>query len=163
MHSGYTTPDERHGNLSRQSSSSGYQGPPTPSFPISSAGYPDGGIGISFRQGSPAPGFQPQLPEKRRMSSGDRPNGALSYGTLNGKIMSPVSGGSTSGYFHTLSDFSRFNMHANKGSHASFIFTADGSPESKLNVKFVQDTTKFWYKPDISREQGKLLLVGFSD
>ncbi|XP_014840017.1 PREDICTED: tensin-like isoform X10 [Poecilia mexicana] len=148
MHSGYTTPDERHGNLSRQSSSSGYQGPPTPSFPISPAGYSDGGtmgMSVGFRQGSPAPGFQPQLPEKRRMSSGDRPNGAPSYGTLNGKIMSPVSGGSTPGYFHTLSDFSRFNMH-------------DGSPETKLNVKFVQDTTKFWYKPDISREQAINLL-----
>ncbi|XP_068561228.1 tensin-1 isoform X9 [Cebidichthys violaceus] len=148
MHSGYTTPDERHGNLSRQSSSSGYQGPPTPSFPISPAGYQDGGMmgmGIGFRQGSPAPGFQPQLPEKRRMSSGDRPNGALSYGTLNGKIMSPVSGGSNPSYFHTLSDFSRFNM-------------SDGSPESRLNVKFVQDTSKFWYKPDISREQAIGLL-----
>uniref|UniRef100_A0AAQ5ZHQ8 Tensin 1b n=1 Tax=Amphiprion ocellaris TaxID=80972 RepID=A0AAQ5ZHQ8_AMPOC len=148
MHSGYTTPDERHGNLSRQSSSSGYQGPPTPSFPISPAGYQDGGMmgtGVGFRQGSPAPGFQPQLPEKRRMSSGDRPNGALSYGTLNGKIMSPVSGGSTPSYFHTLSDFSRFNM-------------PDGSPESRLNVKFVQDTSKFWYKPDISREQAINLL-----
>ncbi|XP_035532423.1 tensin-1 isoform X3 [Morone saxatilis] len=148
MHSGYTTPDERHGNLSRQSSSSGYQGPPTPSFPISPAGYQDGGMmgmGVGFRQGSPAPGFQPQLPEKRRMSSGDRPNGALSYGTLNGKIMSPASGGSTPSYFHTLSDFSRFNM-------------PDGSPESRLNVKFVQDTSKFWYKPEISREQAIGLL-----
>lgn len=113
MHSGYTTPDERHGNLSRQSSSSGYQGPPTPSFPIPAAGYQDGGVlgmGVGFRQGSPALVFQPQLPEKRRMSSGDRPNGGLSYGTLNGKIMSPVNGGGTSGYFHTLSDFSRFNI-----------------------------------------------------
>ncbi|KAG8000844.1 Tensin-1, partial [Nibea albiflora] len=148
MHSGYTTPDERHGNLSRQSSSSGYQGPPTPSFPISPAGYQDGGMmgmGTGFRQGSPAPGFQPQLPEKRRMSSGDRPNGALSYGTLNGKIMSPASGGSTPSYFHTLSDFSRFNM-------------PDGSPESRLNVKFVQDTSKYWYKADISREQAIGLL-----
>ncbi|XP_042281550.1 tensin-1 isoform X2 [Thunnus maccoyii] len=148
MHSGYTTPDERHGNLSRQSSSSGYQGPPTPSFPISPAGYQDGGtmgMGVGFRQGSPAPSFQPQLPEKRRMSSGDRPNGALSYGSLNGKIMSPASGGPTPGYFHTLSDFSRFNM-------------PDGSPESRLNVKFVQDTSKYWYKPDISREQAIGLL-----
>ncbi|CAJ1078737.1 tensin-1 isoform X2 [Xyrichtys novacula] len=148
MHSGYTTPDERHGNLSRQSSSSGYQGPPTPSFPISPAGYQDGGtmgMGVGFRQGSPAPSFQPQLPEKRRMSSGDRPNGALSYGTMNGRIMSPVSGGNTPGYFHTLSDFSRFNL-------------PDGSPESRLNVKFVQDTSKFWYKPDISREQAISLL-----
>lgn len=113
MHSGDTTPDERHGNLSRQSSSSGYQGPPTPSFPISPAGYQDGGItgmGVGFQQISPAPTFQPQLPEKRRMSSGDRPNGTLSYSTLNGRIMSPASGGSTPSYFHTLSDFSRFNM-----------------------------------------------------
>ncbi|KAM8855382.1 tensin-1 isoform 6-T6 [Spinachia spinachia] len=148
MHSGYTTPDERHGNLSRQSSSSGYQGPPTPSFPISPASYQDGGMmgmGVGFRQGSPAPAFQPQLPEKRRMSSGDRPNGALSHGTLNGKIMSPMSGGSNPSYFHTLSDFSRFNM-------------SDGSPESRLNVKFVQDTSKFWYKPDISRDQAIGLL-----
>lgn len=38
-----------------------------------------------------------------------------------------------------------------------FVFIADGSPESRLNVKFVQDTSKFWYKPDISREQGKML------
>lgn len=111
MHSGYTTPDERHGNLSRQSSSSGYQGPPTPSFPISPAGYQDGGMmSVGLRQGSPAPAFQPQLPEKRRMSSGDRPNGALSCGTLNGKMVSPVGGGGNQGYFHTLSDFSRFNM-----------------------------------------------------
>lgn len=141
LHSGYTTPDERHGNLSRQSSSSGYQGPPTPSFPISPAGFQDGSL-MGFRQASPAPGFQPQLPEKRRMSSGDRPNGALSYRSLNGKMMSAGGG---PGYFHTLSDFSRFHM-------------SDGSPESRLNVKFVQDTSKFWYKPDISRDQAIGLL-----
>ncbi|KAF0026156.1 hypothetical protein F2P81_020893 [Scophthalmus maximus] len=35
---------------------------------------------------------------------------------------------------------------------------SDGSPESRLNVKFVQDTSKFWYKPDISREQAISLL-----
>ncbi|XP_049340836.1 tensin-1 isoform X4 [Astyanax mexicanus] len=138
MYSGYTTPDERHGALSRQSSSSGYHPPSTPSFPVSPAGYPDS---MGFRQGSP--GFQPQLPEKRRMSSGERPNGSLSYGTLNGKVSSPMSsGGSTPSVhlFHTLPDFSKLNM-------------CDGSPETRLNVKFVQDTSKFWYKPDISREQ----------
>lgn len=113
MHSGYTTPDERHGNLSRQSSLSGYQGPPTPTFPVSPAAYQDDrtmGYGMGFHQGSPAPGFQPQLPEKRRMSSGDKPNGTVSYGTMNGRIRSPASGGSTPSYFHTLSDFSRFNI-----------------------------------------------------
>ncbi|KAG1945129.1 tensin-1 [Pimephales promelas] len=138
MYSGYTTPDERHGALSRQSSSSGYQPPSTPSFPVSPAGYAEG---VGFRQGSPA--FQPQLPEKRRMSSSDRSNGGLSYGTLNGKMSSPVSsGGSTPSvhFFNTLPDFSKLNM-------------CDGSPETTLNVKFVQDTSKFWYKADISRDQ----------
>uniref|UniRef100_A0A669CN67 Tensin 1 n=1 Tax=Oreochromis niloticus TaxID=8128 RepID=A0A669CN67_ORENI len=155
MHSGYTTPDERHGNLSRQSSSSGYQGPPTPSFPISPAGYQDGGMmgmGLGFRQGSPAPGFQPQLPEKRRMSSGDRPNGALSYGVSSvwGDICfipRPIQ--------FTVKEkriyFCDFLLHL-------WIFVADGSPDSRLNVKFVQDTSKFWYKPDISREQAISLL-----
>ncbi|XP_055733829.1 tensin-1-like isoform X3 [Salvelinus fontinalis] len=146
--SGYTTPDERQGTLSRQSSSSGYNPPSTPSFPVSHAGYLDGGMMMGVRQGSPAPQAQPHLPEKRRMSSGERPNGGLSYGTLNGKVSSPMSsGGSTpsTSYFHTLPDFSKFNM-------------TDGSPETRLNVKFVQDTSKFWYKPDISREQAIGLL-----
>lgn len=110
MYSGYTTPDERHGALSRQSSSSGYHPPSTPSFPLSPAGYIEG---AGFRQGSPAPMQQPQLPEKRRMSSGERPNGSLSYGTLNGKMSSPMSsGGSTPNvqFFHTLPDFSKLAM-----------------------------------------------------
>ncbi|KAJ8253071.1 hypothetical protein GJAV_G00208790 [Gymnothorax javanicus] len=129
MYGGFTTPDDRHVSLSRQSSASGYQAPSTPSFPI-----------------SPAP--QPQLPEKRRMSSGERPNGTPSYNTLNGKMNTPVSsGGSTpsAAFSHTLPDFSKLNM-------------CDGSPETRLNVKFVQDTSRFWYKPDISREQAIALL-----
>lgn len=108
MYSGYNTPDERHGALSRQSSSSGYQPPSTPSFPVSPAGYMEG---VGFRQGSPS--LQPQLPEKRCMSSGERPNGGLSYGTLNGKMSSPMSsGGSTPSvhFFNTLPDFSKLNM-----------------------------------------------------
>ncbi|XP_072301426.1 tensin-1-like [Eucyclogobius newberryi] len=148
LHSGYTTPDpDRHGNLSRQSSSSGYQGPPTPSFPPSSP--------ATLQDGPPQGGFMPLLPEKRRMSSGDRPGVAASYNTLNGRSSGGPAGareGATptgmptgQGYFHTLSDFSRFHMF-------------DGSPESRLNVKFVQDTSKFWYKPDISRDQAIGLL-----
>ncbi|XP_015214660.1 tensin-1 isoform X4 [Lepisosteus oculatus] len=140
---GYSSPDERHGTLSRQSSSSGYHPPSTPSFPVSPAGFAES---PGLRQGSPAP--QPVLPEKRRMSSGERPNGVLSYGTLNGKMSSPVSsGGSTpsASFSHTLPDFSKLTM-------------CDASPETRANVKFVQDTSKFWYKPDISREQAIGLL-----
>ncbi|XP_036401900.1 tensin-like isoform X2 [Megalops cyprinoides] len=137
-YSGYTTPDEKHGTLSRQSSSSGHHPASTPSFPISPMGSMEG---AALWQGSPAP--QPQLPEKRRVSSGERPNGVLSYGTLNGKTSSPLP---SSTFSNTLPhDFSKFGMY-------------DGSPESRLNVKFVQDTSRFWYKPDISREQAIALL-----
>lgn len=45
--------------------------------------------------------------------------------------------------------------------HDIHCVVADGSPESRLNVKFVQDTSKFWYKPDISREQGEMLRIYF--
>ncbi|KTG05965.1 hypothetical protein cypCar_00041546 [Cyprinus carpio] len=35
---------------------------------------------------------------------------------------------------------------------------ADGPPDIRINIKFVQDTSKFWYKPDISREQAICIL-----
>ncbi|CDQ95351.1 unnamed protein product, partial [Oncorhynchus mykiss] len=95
------------------------------------------------RQGAPpTPSFpvspQPMLPEKRRMPSGERSNTTIP--TL-------PSGGSTPSVStsHTLPDLSKFSIY-------------DQSPDIRLNVKFVQDTSKFWYKPDISREQAISLL-----
>uniref|UniRef100_A0A1B8Y519 Tensin 1 n=1 Tax=Xenopus tropicalis TaxID=8364 RepID=A0A1B8Y519_XENTR len=154
---GYSPADDKRPTLSRQSSASGYQAPPTPSFPVSPAYYhgmsspssssPDSTL---YRQGSPV--SQPSLPEKRRMSSGDRSNSLPNYSTLNGKTSSPMSsgmsspsGGSTMAFTHTLPDFSKFSM-------------PDSSPETRANVKFVQDTSKYWYKPDISRDQAISLL-----
>ncbi|KAK9410481.1 tensin-like [Crotalus adamanteus] len=104
-----------------------------------------------YRQGSPTPP-QPLLPEKRRMSSGDRSNSLPNYATVNGKTSSPISSGMSSpssgssmAFHHTLPDFSKFSM-------------PDSSPETRANVKFVQDTSKYWYKPEISREQAIALL-----
>ncbi|KAM6178155.1 tensin-1 [Rhynchocyon petersi] len=154
---GYSTPEERRPTLSRQSSASGYQAPSTPSFPVSPAYYP----GLSspatspspdsaaFRQGSPTPA----LPEKRRMSVGDRAGSLPNYATINGKVssspvasgMSSPSGGSAVSFSHTLPDFSKYSM-------------PDNSPETRAKVKFVQDTSKYWYKPEISREQAIALL-----
>ncbi|XP_042329647.1 tensin-1 isoform X2 [Sceloporus undulatus] len=155
---GYSTPEEKRPALSRQSSAGGYQAPSTPSFPVSPAYYhgissphsssPDSAI---YRQGSPTPP-QPQLPEKRRMSSGDRSNSLPNYATVNGKTSSPISSGMSSpssgsgmAFHQTLPDFSKFSM-------------PDSSPETRANVKFVQDTSKYWYKPEISREQAIALL-----
>uniref|UniRef100_A0A3P9IKY8 Tensin 1 n=1 Tax=Oryzias latipes TaxID=8090 RepID=A0A3P9IKY8_ORYLA len=100
-------------------------------------------MGAASRQGStqppPTPTFpvSPQLPEKRHMSSGDAEK-------TDNKIMTPVSGGSTPNLTNTLPDVSKS------------IY--DVYPDIKMNVKFVQDTSKFWYKPDISREQAINLL-----
>ncbi|XP_029395195.1 tensin-1 isoform X3 [Mus pahari] len=154
---GYSTPEDRRPTLSRQSSASGYQAPSTPSFPVSPAYYP----GLSspatspspdsaaFRQGSPTPA----LPEKRRMSVGDRAGSLPNYATINGKVssspiangMASPSGSSTVSFSHTLPDFSKYSM-------------PDNSPETRAKVKFVQDTSKYWYKPEISREQAIALL-----
>ncbi|KAL1770535.1 tensin-1 isoform X2 [Sigmodon hispidus] len=154
---GYSTPEDRRPTLSRQSSASGYQAPSTPSFPVSPAYYP----GLSspatspspdsaaFRQGSPTPA----LPEKRRMSMGDRAGSLPNYATISGKVssspiangMSSPSGSSMVSFSHTLPDFSKYSI-------------PDNSPETRARVKFVQDTSKYWYKPEISREQAIALL-----
>ncbi|XP_065417467.1 tensin-1 isoform X17 [Chrysemys picta bellii] len=149
---GYSTPEEQRPTLSRQSSASGYQPPSTPSFPVSPAYYPglsspqsSSPDSATYRQGSPT--LQPLLPEKRRMSAGERSNSLPNYATVNGKMSSPVSSGMSSpssgssvAYPHTLPDFSKLSL-------------PDSSPETRANVKFVQDTSKYWYKPEISREQ----------
>ncbi|XP_042368945.1 tensin isoform X7 [Plectropomus leopardus] len=101
--------------------------------------------GAASRQGSAPPPFtpafpvSPQLPEKRHMSSGDAER-------TDNKNLTPASGGSTPNLSgtHTLPDVSKS------------IY--DGYPDIKMNVKFVQDTSKFWYKPDITREQAINLL-----
>lgn len=38
---------------------------------------------------------------------------------------------------------------------------SDVLTSKQVTVKFVQDTSKFWYKPDISRDQGELLVSTF--
>uniref|UniRef100_A0A5F8GTR3 Tensin 1 n=1 Tax=Monodelphis domestica TaxID=13616 RepID=A0A5F8GTR3_MONDO len=118
---GYSTPEDRRPTLSRQSSASGYQAPSTPSFPVSPAYYPglssptsSSPDSAAFRQGSPTPA----LPEKRRMSAGDRAGSLPNYATVNGKVssspissgMSSPSGGSMVSFSHTLPDFSKFSM-----------------------------------------------------
>uniref|UniRef100_UPI00398ED302 tensin-1-like isoform X2 n=1 Tax=Pristiophorus japonicus TaxID=55135 RepID=UPI00398ED302 len=169
---GYSTPaaqaDERYPALSRQGSSSGYASPGTPGFPVSPAYYnlgtgslaaaapftatpvPLAPNGSPPPRGGPALSPQPALPEKRRMSSGERSNSSTNYATVNGKTISPISSGVSSpsgGSSPSVAfpDFSKLPLH-------------DGSPETRANVKFVQDTSKYWYKPDISREQAIGLL-----
>ncbi|XP_069376900.1 tensin-1 isoform X5 [Paralichthys olivaceus] len=122
--------------------------PPSPLMGRRTAGHstPDE-LGAASRQGSaqppstPAFPVSPQLPEKRHMSSGD-----AERMDNNNRMPTPASGGSTPNLTgtHTLPDLPKS------------IY--DDCPDIKMNVKFVQDTSRFWYKPDISREQAINLL-----
>uniref|UniRef100_A0A8C9XGX4 Tensin 3 n=1 Tax=Sander lucioperca TaxID=283035 RepID=A0A8C9XGX4_SANLU len=81
----------------------------------------------------------PVLPEKKRASDGEHSLGTASP-ALSG-FSSPHSGSSLSIPFpNVLPDLS-----------AQALGTA--SPLKQVTVKFVQDTSKYWYKPDISRDQ----------
>ncbi|XP_033960373.1 tensin-3-like isoform X3 [Pseudochaenichthys georgianus] len=87
----------------------------------------------------------PLLPEKKRASDGDHSLGTSSP-ALSG-FSSPHSGSSLSIPFpNVLPDLS-----------AQTLGTASPLPDllasKQVTVKFVQDTSKFWYKPDISRDQ----------
>ncbi|XP_042353667.1 tensin-3-like isoform X1 [Plectropomus leopardus] len=87
----------------------------------------------------------PLLPEKKRTSDGEHSLGTASP-ALSG-FSSPHSGSSLSIPFpNVLPDLS-----------AQTLGTVSPLPDvlagKQVTVKFVQDTSKFWYKPDISRDQ----------
>ncbi|XP_050925955.1 tensin-3 isoform X3 [Lates calcarifer] len=87
----------------------------------------------------------PLLPEKKRASDGEHSLGTASP-ALSG-FSSPHSGSSVSIPFpNVLPDLSTQTPG-----------TASPLPDvlasKQVTVKFVQDTSKFWYKPDISRDQ----------
>ncbi|XP_036594215.1 tensin-3 [Trichosurus vulpecula] len=91
---------------------------------------------------------QPPLPEKKRTSEGDRSFGSISPSSSG--FSSPHSGSTISIPFpNVLPDFSK-------------VLGTSPLPENPtdkhVTVKFVQDTSKFWYKADISREQAIAML-----
>ncbi|KAI1889210.1 hypothetical protein AGOR_G00176770 [Albula goreensis] len=95
-------------------------------------------------------GAQPPLPEKKRVSEGEHSLGSRSP-SLSG-FSSPHSGSTISIPFPSiLPDFS-----------ARILSTSSPLPDTfaskQVTVKFVQDTSKFWYKPDISRDQAIAVL-----
>uniref|UniRef100_A0A8C7YJB3 Tensin 3 n=1 Tax=Oryzias sinensis TaxID=183150 RepID=A0A8C7YJB3_9TELE len=95
---------------------------------------------IDAQNWSQTPQMQPPLlPEKKRASDGEHSLGTASP-ALSG-FSSPHSGSSLSIPFpNILPDMSAQPLHT-------------ASPLKQVTVKFVQDTSKFWYKADISRDQ----------
>ncbi|XP_074235820.1 tensin-3 isoform X7 [Saimiri boliviensis] len=92
---------------------------------------------------------QPPLPEKKRASEGDRSLGSVSPSSSG--FSSPHSGSTISIPFpNVLPDFTKTSEVASP--------LPDIPGDKLVIVKFVQDTSKFWYKADISREQAIAML-----
>ncbi|XP_045683064.1 tensin-3 isoform X1 [Phyllostomus hastatus] len=105
--------------------------------------------GRSGRHSPVLPGPGPPLPEKKRASEGDRSCGSASPSSSG--FSSPRSGSTVSIPFPSvLPDFSR-------SPEAAALSLGDPG-DKHVSVNFVQDTSKFWYKADISREQAIAML-----
>uniref|UniRef100_A0A4W3KE73 Tensin 3 n=1 Tax=Callorhinchus milii TaxID=7868 RepID=A0A4W3KE73_CALMI len=96
------------------------------------------------RHGAVSTSAHPPLPEKKRISEGD--HSFASTSPASSGFSSPHSGSTISIPFPSvLPDFSK-------------VMYPGSSSDKHVTVKFVQDTSKFWYKPEISREQAIALL-----
>lgn len=106
----------------------------------------DNGFLPPFLPGGPG---QPPLPEKKRASEGDHSLGSVSPASSG--FSSPHSGSTMSIPFPSvLPDFSKPPEAAAP--------SPENPGEKQVTVSFVQDTSKFWYKADISREQAIAML-----
>ncbi|NXB36974.1 TENS3 protein, partial [Eulacestoma nigropectus] len=91
---------------------------------------------------------QTPLPEKKRSSEGEHSFASVSPSSSG--FSSPHSGSTISIPFpNVLPDFSKM---------LSPSPVPENTADKHVTVKFVQDTSKFWYKPDISREQAIAVL-----
>uniref|UniRef100_A0A7N8XG59 Tensin 3 n=1 Tax=Mastacembelus armatus TaxID=205130 RepID=A0A7N8XG59_9TELE len=94
----------------------------------------------------------PLLPEKKRASDGEREHSLGTASPALSGFSSPHSGSSLSIPFpNVLPDLS-----VQMPGMASPL--PDVLASKQVTVKFVQDTSKFWYKPDISRDQAISIL-----
>uniref|UniRef100_A0AAY4B9X9 Tensin 1 n=1 Tax=Denticeps clupeoides TaxID=299321 RepID=A0AAY4B9X9_9TELE len=124
-----------------------------PDSPVSSPEY-DKWVSLSQQSSlcmEVPPATPPFSPSATAVPSQERPSITPSSSTLNKKLSSPAPSALLPQTFKVLSSSPSYNF-------ISVVFASDGPPDIHLNVKFVQDTSRFWYKPDISREQAICLL-----
>ncbi|XP_053724656.1 tensin-2-like isoform X1 [Synchiropus splendidus] len=120
----------------------------TPTFPLASYYYPLLNVPHVPYTGYTAvtiPAIQPPLPEKKRLSS--------SPGVLNGhaSVCRVASAPAPSPTHHVT-----FSVREQRRGSAQSLSREEG--DTRVNAKFVQDSSKFWYKPGISRDQAIAVL-----
>lgn len=120
----------------------GYQ---TPTFPIAPYYYPLLNVPHVPYTGYTAvtiPAIQPPLPEKKRLSA---PQGPLNgHNSLLRMTSAPAPA-------HHVT----FSPSVGEQRRGSSQHSCREEAEIKVNAKFVQDSSKYWYKPGISRDQGE--------
>ncbi|XP_063766792.1 tensin-2-like isoform X1 [Eleginops maclovinus] len=123
----------------------GYQ---TPTFPLASYYYPLLNVPHVPYTGYTAitiPAIQPPLPEKKRLSA---PQGHLNgHNSLLRVISAP------SPAHHVT-----FSPSVGEQRRGSSQHSCREEADIKVNAKFVQDSSKYWYKPGISRDQAIAVL-----
>ncbi|XP_029358595.1 tensin-2-like isoform X2 [Echeneis naucrates] len=117
----------------------------TPTFPLASYYYPLLNVPHVPYTGYTAvtiPAVQPPLPEKKRLSS--------TAGSLNGhnSLLRVSSAPSPTHHTPAVGDQRRGSIQSSCREEADI----------KVNAKFVQDSSKYWYKPGISRDQAIAVL-----
>lgn len=134
----------------------------TPTFPLASYYYPLLNVPHVPYSGYTAvtiPATQPPLPEKRRLSSmPGSPNGYGSQSLLRASLdaIGPMGLSPQPSLLQVTFSPSVGELPASVRRGLAHPGVREEVVESsKVNAKFVQDSSKFWYKPSISRDQGK--------
>ncbi|KAM4610501.1 tensin-2 isoform 2-T2 [Polymixia lowei] len=133
---------------------------PSSGFPTSTSCYPTNAPQLhspSYSNYStvsiPLPHPQPPLPEKRRQpSQPGSPNGGV--GTLRpaaGHV--PPSAASANQQQHHVTFSPTVGEIAPPAGQSEGGVSSESENANRVSVKFVQDSSRFWYKPGISREQ----------
>uniref|UniRef100_A0A3Q2XV96 SH2 domain-containing protein n=1 Tax=Hippocampus comes TaxID=109280 RepID=A0A3Q2XV96_HIPCM len=119
----------------------------TPTFPLAPYYYPLLNVPHVPYTGYTAitiPASQPPLPEKKRLSS--------TPGSLNGHV-SHLRGSPVPSPTHNVT--LPATMTEQRQGYAQFSSSRE---DIRVNAKFVQDSSKYWYKPSISRDQAIAVL-----
>nr|XP_046240257.1 tensin-2-like isoform X2 [Scatophagus argus] len=120
----------------------------TPTFPLASYYYPLLNVPHVPYSGYTAvtiPAIQPPLPEKKRLSS--------TPGSLNGHNSLLRASSAPSPTHHVT-----FSPSVGEQRRGSAQHSCREEADIKVNAKFVQDSSKYWYKPGISRDQAIAVL-----
>lgn len=88
------------------------------------------------------PAIQPPLPEKKRFST--------TAGSLNGHSSLIRASSAPSPTHHVT-----FSPAVGEQRRGSAHHSCREEPDIRVNAKFVQDSSKYWYKPGITRDQGE--------